>query len=207
MILNMKPRSVANNTANLSAPYAISLAQFLTAYSSCGLGADLLHNLRSQFGTPMPFTARPGFWAQARGVLIAKLSASFGMHIGVVIRSCTQPEVRRVNAQSHIAGVANQHSFRDRTMGQLVGEAVRPCHMALTDTESPVPIRHFTGLPYPAVARSINLRPKALDNVFGSCGRGILGVHIDLQSMCRATAVSAVRGFVMPNYTTYAGAI
>lgn len=87
---------------------------------------------------------------------------------------CTEYQMCRVAAGTKMASMTNNHAFRDRTIMDLVGDAVGKIYLTL-HVETPVPRwLKARSEPLPTLARSalVNLLPKAFQFF-----RGILMMH------------------------------
>lgn len=194
----MFPGFTVNNAIDCAEMYTVSVCQISADNSCCVIVPNLPHDSGSES------RARSTF---ATSLIVARLISAFRIHIMHIIGGGSQKQMRGVATRWIVTEMTNVHVRWDGAVGQFVSKSVRKHVLAFANAAIAVAAGAFSCEPNPAVARSIDLRPESLNNVFGSRRGGILGVHIDLQSMCRATAVSAARGFLMPNYTTYAGAM
>ena len=93
------------------------------------------------------------------------------------------------NACGCVATVTDEHTIGNRAVHDVVGKTMRTPIFS-SYAKRAVSILQPWALPQPACVCSDDFRPEA-----GNIVRGILRVHIDLQSMCRATSVTALRGF------------
>lgn len=208
----MFPCFTQDNIRDRCTVHAVTRGYLFLLFACCGACANIAHGISGQLRAMDLFATRQAFRVKARSVTFARgafirigvrpmaitgsRSAFFG-HIMQVIFGCAKEEMRGVHTCTHVAGMTHHQSIGDWPHRKLIGNAVREKSASVPNGELTVPIGHLPGTPQPATAGSVNFGPKARGVV-----RGILGVHIDLQSMCHATSVSALRGFVMLNYTT-----
>jgi hypothetical protein len=221
----MTPRFTGDNLRDYALPNAVLASELPLRDATSGVSLPYLsYLLLIQYGVTLPLSTRNALRVQTASVAVAAWYAvgmhlravaiascrslrlrvlavaqtswatAFLVHVTHVVALCAKKQVGRVAACAHVAGVTDQEAVRDRAIGQLPGNTVGTLGCVLGRGELPVSIWESTRSPQPTVAGFIDLRPKP----FSERG-GILGVHIDLQSMCRALTVAAVQGFAMPS--------
>lgn len=120
----------------------------------------------------------------------------------------------RADTSAVIAMVANQETLGDRTVNDLVGEAVREASLSSlcvgrTPREVSVAADQNTAGPFPTFAGLINLRPEASYGINASLPEvngGRLIEHRNLPFGAIGPAASNSAGLQSVNYTSLGGA-
>jgi hypothetical protein len=126
--------------------------------------------------------------------------ALFAHHIMHIVALCTQKQVIWIDALGVVAFVQDTQVTGYSTVSEDIGNTVRPAHRTLIVKLS-VPFGAERCCPLPTLIRSgsVDFTPEAI------CGGILRHVGSPPKTIDRATAVSAARGFLMPNYTTLGG--
>lgn len=154
--------------------------------------------------------------------------ASLCCHIVHIIGVRAQEQMIRAHARRCVAGVANLYSWWNIAIRQFPGNAMGKA-LAIDHPYFSIPLVVATASPQPASVSFVNLRPQPifkrahavlirakatainLSGIVGGIGARAVGAgfvvynsHVgsSFQAIGHATAVSAARGFLMPNYTT-----
>jgi len=144
--LDVTPIPARQNLSDSPTGHAILFSNGNLRSSSGALCFEFPHLLLGELGAPAfaPFATAP-----------------LGSHICHVVCVGAKKHMRGIAASAVIAMMANEHSFRDRPVGEFVGEAM--CHDNLESMEHPVTARQPICGPRPTSvnsARTIHFRPK-----------------------------------------------
>ncbi len=99
---------------------------------------------------------------------LAKATSTLFNHIAHVFVVSTEKKVRGFTTGFVIAFVANEQSFRNRTMRKDVGKSMGSL-IAVFKTIFTVASEVFPSQPQPAITAPINLRPKTFNCLLGFC--------------------------------------
>lgn len=155
----------------------------LSNLTACHSASNVQHVSLPQHGTSGALTTHLPLGMEARPVAVTAGRSPFGFGVTVVVGSCAEPQVSRVDARRVVtirAIVQHLQTVRDRAISKFPCEAMRGVNLRPTlvpNAVMPVSVGINTSAPKPAIARLVNAGP-----VIFKLFRGILGVHGNLQS-------------------------
>lgn len=166
----MFPASPMNNAVDCRSGYSEAASQFGRRDAVVGSVSlpDVKNVLLGKFGITNGLAALHSFRVLANGFLLACGHAAFQRRIAVIVGFRAEPQVGRIYARWIVATVAYTKAVWNWAMRQLVRVSV--CrHLPPSDHNLTMPEVGAGTSPNPALARFVNLRPKA-DGRIGNIG-------------------------------------
>jgi hypothetical protein len=151
-------------------------------------------NADIEFGELKPQSPRlfVGESCEAMPFAFRSFLAILGKHISNVFLLTASEKMRGIATSPHIAGVADEHTIRDRALRKGIGDSMRSERLCV-DKELTVAVRETRALPQPAIIRASNnyFRPKSRFNGLELSNSIVMIMEESVSRFCDRLATAA----------------